>query len=221
VHYVESEQIASLSCWLVAAATTRAEDARSGSKSPMDSKVQPSTSVSACYHHMKGRKRDLQTHGPLSFPRQGHFHNILYPIAIYPPKDLGVEQMPSRQKAGNRLTPLELEIMQVLWRLIACNVQNVQDAFGGRLPYTTIQTMLNRHHRKGRVSRSLQGKAYKYLPVISHDRTLGKEFRVMVGRTFGGSVESLLKNLVNTRQIDAETLKRLARRIADSEKSDN
>src|SRR5579864_5646293 len=100
--------------------------------------------------------------------------------------------------------------MQVLWRLGACNVQGVQDAFGGRLAYTTIQTMLNRLHREGRVSRSLQGKAYKYLPVISRDRTLGKEVRVMVGRMFGGSVESLLKNLVNTRQIDAETLKWLA-----------
>ena len=123
--------------------------------------------------------------------------------------------MPGRQKAGNQLTPLELEIMQVLWRLGACNVQAVQDALGGRLAYTTVQTMLNRLHRKGRVRRSLEGKAYEYIPVISRDRALGKEVRDMVTRMFGGSVESLLMNLVNTRQIDAETLRRLARRIAD------
>ena len=129
--------------------------------------------------------------------------------------------MPGRQKAGNQLTPLELEIMQVLWRLGACNVQTVQDALGGRLAYTTVQTMLNRLHRKGRVKRSLEGKAYEYLPVISRDRALGKEVRDMVTRMFGGSVEGLLMNLVNTRQIDAETLRRLARRIADSEKSDD
>lgn len=129
--------------------------------------------------------------------------------------------MPGRLKAGNQLTPLELEIMQALWHLGACNVQAVQDALGGRLAYTTVQTMLNRLHRKGRVKRTLQGRAYEYLPVISQDRALGKEVHDMVSRMFGGSIESLLMNLVNTRQIDAETLKRLARRIALSEKSDD
>ncbi|MGC2638356.1 MAG: BlaI/MecI/CopY family transcriptional regulator [Acidobacteriaceae bacterium] len=126
--------------------------------------------------------------------------------------------MPARQKAGNQLTPLELEIMQVLWHFGACNVQAVQDALGGRLAYTTVQTMLNVLHRKGRVKRSMRGKAYEYLAVISRDRALGKEVRDMVSRMFGGSVESLLMNLVSSRQIDAETLARLARRIAESEK---
>jgi predicted transcriptional regulator len=127
--------------------------------------------------------------------------------------------MPARQKAGNQLTPLELEIMQVLWHLGACNVQAVQDALGGRLAYTTVQTMLNVLCRKGRVRRSMQGKAYEYSAIVSRDRALGKEVRDMVSRMFGGSVESLLMNLVNTRQIKAETLAQLARRIAESEKS--
>jgi BlaI family transcriptional regulator, penicillinase repressor len=127
--------------------------------------------------------------------------------------------MPARQKAGNQLTPLELEIMQVLWHLGACNVQAVQDALGGRLAYTTVQTMLNVLCRKGRVKRSMQGKAYEYSAIVSRDRALGKEVRDMVSRMFGGSVESLLMNLVNTRQIKAETLAQLARRIAESEKS--
>jgi predicted transcriptional regulator len=127
--------------------------------------------------------------------------------------------MPARQKAGNQLTPLELEIMHVLWHFGACNVQAVQDALGGRLAYTTVQTMLNVLHRKGRVKRSMQGKAYEYLAIMSRERALGKEVRDMVSRMFGGSVESLLLNLVSTRQIDAATLARLVRRIAESEKS--
>jgi predicted transcriptional regulator len=78
--------------------------------------------------------------------------------------------------------------------------------------------MLNVLHRKGRVKRSMQGKAYEYLAIMSRERALGKEVRDMVSRMFGGSVESLLLNLVSTRQIDAATLARLVRRIAESEK---
>ena len=44
-----------------------------------------------------------------------------------------------------RLTPLELEIMKVLWTAGPGGVQSVRDALAPRrkLAYTTVQTMLN------------------------------------------------------------------------------
>ena len=54
-HYVESGQISSLSCWLFVAARPEREDARSGAKSPMDRKLQPSTSDSmVCFRFLAG-----------------------------------------------------------------------------------------------------------------------------------------------------------------------
>src|SRR5438309_668023 len=54
-----------------------------------------------------------------------------------------------------RLTPLELEIMKVLWTAGPGGVQSVRDALAPRrkLAYTTVQTMLNVLLRKGRVRR--------------------------------------------------------------------
>ena len=48
-----------------------------------------------------------------------------------------------RKHKSGQLTPLELEIMKVLWDTGAANVQTVQEKLAGqtRLAYTTVQTM--------------------------------------------------------------------------------
>jgi BlaI family penicillinase repressor len=48
------------------------------------------------------------------------------------------------------LTKLELQIMQVIWREGAGTVTQVQEALDQQLAYTTVQTMLNILHRKGK-----------------------------------------------------------------------
>jgi predicted transcriptional regulator len=47
------------------------------------------------------------------------------------------------------LTKLELQIMQVIWKLGSSNVSAVQAGLEQQLAYTTVQTMLNILHRKG------------------------------------------------------------------------
>ena len=61
-----------------------------------------------------------------------------------------------RRTGGERLTPLELEIMQVLWETGPANVQTVQRLVGRDLAYTTVQTMLTVLHRKNKVKRTLR-----------------------------------------------------------------
>ena len=52
--------------------------------------------------------------------------------------------MPRRKNPKQSLTPLELQIMNVLWETGPANVQTVQAQLQGRnLAYTTVQTMLN------------------------------------------------------------------------------
>jgi BlaI family transcriptional regulator, penicillinase repressor len=63
------------------------------------------------------------------------------------------------QRKTERLTPLELEIMKVLWETGAANVQTVQQRLERELAYTTVQTMLNILHRKGKVKRALKDRA--------------------------------------------------------------
>lgn len=107
------------------------------------------------------------------------------------------------------LTPLELEIMKVLWETGAANVNTVQGRLARESAYTTVQTMLNVLHRKGKVKRTLKNNAYFYRPAISRREVVGQTVRDLVNRMFDGSAESLVMNLVETKQITAEKLSEL------------
>ncbi len=111
------------------------------------------------------------------------------------------------------MTPLELKIMQVLWRLGPSQVQAVQQELAGELAYTTVQTMLNVLERKGRVTRRLRGRAYEYRAAVSEEKTLGTAVADLVERMFGGSPEELVMSLVKSRQLDAARLAKLAERV--------
>jgi predicted transcriptional regulator len=123
--------------------------------------------------------------------------------------------MVGRKKSTTLITPLELEIMQVLWETGPANVQTVQEGLKTSPPlaYTTVQTMLNVLHRKGKVKRKLRGRAFEYAPTVTREKITNHAVREMVERLFGGSVDSLLMNLVKTRQLDAKKIAELAQRI--------
>lgn len=120
--------------------------------------------------------------------------------------------MPESAKSQT-LTPLELEIMQVLWEQGACTVSEVQPKLKGDLAYTTVQTMLNVLLKKDKVTREPEGRAYRYRAAVSRTFATGGALKDMVKRVFGGSPEALLMALVDTRQISAEELTRIADRL--------
>ena len=110
--------------------------------------------------------------------------------------------MPRNKITSRALTPLELEIMSVLWVAGPANVQAVQAGLGSReLAYTTVQTMLNVLHRKGRVKRELRDRAYVYRPVLSRQKAVRQAVGDVLDRFFGGSADSLVLSLVETRRL--------------------
>jgi BlaI family transcriptional regulator, penicillinase repressor len=116
------------------------------------------------------------------------------------------------------LTPLELEIMHVLWETGAANVQTVQQELKRELAYTTVQTMLNILHRKGKVKRSLKDRAYFYRPAVSRRQEVGQHVSYLVERLFGGSAESLVISLLETKHITPEKLARLNKLTKEARK---
>jgi BlaI family penicillinase repressor len=122
----------------------------------------------------------------------------------------------SRRKT-ERLTPLELEIMHVLWETGPANVQTVQQKLPRELAYTTVQTMLNILHRKGKVKRTLKERAYFYRPAVSRSQVVRQAVSDLVEHLFGGSAESLVMSLVETKHLDSEKLTRLNRLVKKSE----
>jgi predicted transcriptional regulator len=117
-----------------------------------------------------------------------------------------------------QLTPLELEIMHVLWEHGPANVQTVQQNLDRPLAYTTVQTMLNILHRKGKVKRALKDRAYFYKPLVSRSHVKRQHIRDIIDRLFGGSAESLVMSLVETKHLTPKSLASLQRLLEENNK---
>ncbi len=116
-----------------------------------------------------------------------------------------------KRQSTEQLTPLELEIMKVLWETGPASVQTVQERLPAErtLAYNTVQTMLNVLHRKEKVRRELQGRAFLYEPAVTRPQAARLAVGDLVQRMFDGSAEDLVLSLVETRQLTPKKLARL------------
>ena len=123
--------------------------------------------------------------------------------------------MAKRQKTF--LTKLELQIMQVIWKRGASTVTAVQEGLQQDLAYTTVQTMLNILHRKGKLKRELHGRAFAYAATVTEAKASSHAVRDLVDRMFGGSSEDLVMSLIKNRQIDPQKIAELTKRLEAEE----
>jgi predicted transcriptional regulator len=142
--------------------------------------------------------------------------------------------MGDRETTG--LTKLELQIMQVIWKLGAgstraangaassnsacsvkgaCSVKDVQEGLEQQLAYTTVQTMLNILERKGKLRRKLRGRAYVYSATVTEAKASRHAVRDLVDRMFGGSADELVMSLIKSRQIDPTRIAELSRKLEE------
>lgn len=120
-------------------------------------------------------------------------------------------------KKSSPLTPLELEIMKVLWDLESGTVQAVLERMPGAPAYTTVQTMLNVLLEKGKVKRTLKDRAYVYRPAVSRAEAVRHTMKDLIDRMFGGSAEALVMGLVETDQLSPERLRKLQQKLGAKE----
>ncbi len=118
------------------------------------------------------------------------------------------------------LTKLELQIMQVIWKLGMSSVKDVQEALPQQLAYTTVQTMLNILERKGKLRRKLRGRAYVYSATVTEAKASRHAVRDLVDRMFGGSADELVMSLIQSRQIDPKRIAELTRRLEKESEKD-
>src|ERR1700743_1705083 len=113
------------------------------------------------------------------------------------------------------LTKLELQIMQVIWKLGTSSVKDVQEGLEQKLAYTTGQTLLNILERKGKLKRKLRGRAYVYSATVTEARASRHAVRDLVDRMFGGSTDELVMSLIKSRQIDPKRIAALSRKLEE------
>lgn len=123
------------------------------------------------------------------------------------------------RKPHPTLTPAELELMRILWELGPATVQMVVDQLPKDRPlaYTTVQSVLNTLHRKGKVKRKLENRAYWYAPAVSRARAAAAAIQDLVSGLFGGSPELLVLSLLETNQLTPKKLRELEQIVATAE----
>ena len=118
------------------------------------------------------------------------------------------------RKPATPLTPLELQIMEVLWEIGPSSVQAVQQRLD-HLAYTTVHTMLNVLVRKKKVTRTAKERAHIYRAAISRGEIVQQTVKDVVDKLFGGSSAQLVMNVMDTRDLTAEDVALLRKRLEE------
>ena len=109
----------------------------------------------------------------------------------------------------SRAPTLERQVLDVLWKSGDRTVRDVLDALDRPLAYTTIATVLDRLHAKGRVLRDKQGSVWRYRAARSREDELASEVGRLVGRAESATEPLLVAFLDQVEAIDPEALDRL------------
>ncbi|MEM9304251.1 MAG: BlaI/MecI/CopY family transcriptional regulator [Pseudomonadota bacterium] len=109
------------------------------------------------------------------------------------------------------LAPVELELMQTLWRLGTGTAREVLDALPPerQVAYTTVQTQLNILRRKGFLDAEREGKAHRYRPLVSLDAVRSSALGRLVDSLFDRSGRTVAQQLVRTGALSAEDVDEL------------
>ena len=123
-------------------------------------------------------------------------------------------------KPSETLTEAELRVMNVLWSKGPATVQQVLDALSEKhdLAYNSVLTIIRVLEKKGYLKHTKDGRAHVYRAVIARAEASRSEVRHLVSRFFGNSHESLLLNLLEQQDLDADELKRLRQMLEASER---
>ena len=117
------------------------------------------------------------------------------------------------------LTPQELVIMKVVWRLGVATVRDVYTALREtrEVAYTTVMTMMNILEVKGYLKKEKTDRAYRYRPARPERVVITSMVREFVNRVFDGASRPLLLHLVKEGRLTEKDRDELLRLIKESE----
>lgn len=120
-------------------------------------------------------------------------------------------------KAAGTLTPQELAIMKVVWRLESATVRDVYEALREARPiaYTTVMTMMKVLEDKGYLQKTMVERAHVYKPTKPRSQVVGALVRDFVDRVFDGASEPLLLHLAKDARLTERQRKAVKRIIEE------
>ena len=120
---------------------------------------------------------------------------------------------------NSTLTPQELAIMKVVWKLETATVRHIYEDLRTHrdIAYTTVLTMMKILEQKGYVKKTKADRAFVYRPVQARQHVIGGMVREFVDRVFDGASRSALLHLVKQTRLSDKERKALLRAIEEVE----
>lgn len=115
------------------------------------------------------------------------------------------------------LTDVELELMNILWRLGEGSVAEVLEnlPIGRELAYTSVSTILRILEQKEVLKTRKEGRGHIYIPILLKNEYEAKAVKHVVDKVFQGTPVALVKQLLDNIKVDADELKELKKLISD------
>jgi len=115
------------------------------------------------------------------------------------------------------LTPLELKVMDILWKLKKGFVKDILEHWpdSPAPAYNTISTIVRiLQDKKGCIGHIAHGRTHEYVPMLSKDEYQKAFISQAVEKVFEGSLSTLLSTLIGNEKVSMDELAEL-RKIID------
>jgi len=110
--------------------------------------------------------------------------------------------------ARKDLTAVELEMMNVIWRIGPCSVAQVQEHLRPQreLAYTSVSTIVRILEQKGYVTSEKQGRGHVYAAAVSKESYQALSLKRIVRNVFDGAPSLLVQRLLTSEALTPEEL---------------
>ena len=110
------------------------------------------------------------------------------------------------------LSPLELEVMSIVWKLGECSSAEVIEQFRQKRPLaeTTIRTVLTNIRKKGYLEPvPTIERGFRVRPIISKQQVRQRSLKYLLGRLFNGSPREAISFLLKEEKLDEDDLREI------------
>lgn len=125
-----------------------------------------------------------------------------------------------QNEAPKPLTPVELELMQIVWRQSEVSVADVLEALPPerKLAYTSVSTVLRILEQKGVLQSRKVGRGHLYSALLPREAYEVQSVRHLVETVFEGTPSQLVERLVEAVPLSPEEVAQI-RKLLDKKRS--
>lgn len=119
----------------------------------------------------------------------------------------------------HQLTPVEYELMEILWRIGQGTVREVIAHLSDKrnLAYTSVSTILRILQQKKILAAKKMGRRHVYIPILSKETFTTQSIKKMVKQVFSGNSLELVTYLVENHELTIDEIN-MVQKLLNSKK---